>query len=258
MLVPNRTSNYKYVEKFTASGSILDSDRTNTEHLLAEGKKPRQNWCPIGDISKAIFGYTWRAIAQMAASAPSARNETKLLHLHLHKTAAVQEHCDTHRVARANLLSTTAQSLTFLKCSLFTCLPHPAWRAFAKLRKVTIGLSCLSAFPSVSLSARLCLSVCLSVRPPACLSVRLSACPSVCLPVRPPVCLYVRASVSPSVCPSVYLSVCPSVRLSICPSVYLSVCLSVCLSIRLSARNNPAPTVMILIKFDIWVFLENL
>jgi hypothetical protein len=180
-------------------------------------EKTRQNWCPIGHVSKAIFGCTRRAIAQMAASAPSARNETKLLHLHLHKTAAVQEHCDTHRVARANLFSTTVQSLTaFPKCPQFTCLSHPAWRAFAKLRKLTIGLSCLSVCLSVRLPARLCLSVRLSIRPSACLSVCISVrppvCPPVCVPVRapvyPPVCLPVRASVSPSGWVFVY----PSVR----------------------------------------------
>ena len=153
------------MEKFTASGSILDSDRTNKEHLLAEGGKNRQNWCPIGDISKAICGCTWGATGQMVASAPSARNETKLLHLQLQKTAAVQEHCDTHRAARTNLFSTTAQSLTaFLKCSLFTCLPHPAWRALQNCEKyLSVCHVCLSARPSFRLSVRP--SVHLSVRP---------------------------------------------------------------------------------------------
>ena len=73
---------------------------------------------------------------------------------------------------------------------------------------------------------RVCLSVCLSVRP--------SVCPSVCLSLRLSVCLSVRPSVRLSVCfvvpPSVCLSVCP---FKCCPTntecVYVSVCLRVCL-----------------------------
>ena len=44
----------------------------------------------------------------------------------------------------------------------------------------------------------------------------------------------------------------------VCLSVRLSVRLSVCLSVRLSAWNNSASTGRILMKFDVWVFFENL
>jgi len=72
----------------------------------------------------------------------------------------------------------------------------------------------------------LCLSICLSVYPPGCLSV--------CLPI----CLSAYLSIYQSFCLSVYLSVWLSVylsiRLSVCLSVCLSVYLSVCLCVRVS------------------------
>ena len=58
--------------------------------------------------------------------------------------------------------------------------------------------------------------LCQSVRPPVCLSTRLSVHPS----VRPSVCPSTPLSVHPSVRPSV----CPSIRLSVHPSLYLPVC----------------------------------
>ena len=64
-----------------------------------------------------------------------------------------------------------------------------------------------------------CLSVCLSVRLPVCLSSVTLPINMVCLFVRPSVCLSVCPSVRPSVRPSVCLSVRPSVRLSVSPSV---------------------------------------
>jgi hypothetical protein len=154
--VPIRRSNYKNVQKFTASGCILDGERTLAGR---EGKKTRRNWnwCQIGDISKTTFGCTWRANGQMAVSAPSARNETKQPQLGPHKTAAIDERCDTLREATVNCFSTTAQSLTaFHWCSLFTYVPRPACRAFAKLRRATINFV-----------ISVCLSVCVSVYPHA-------------------------------------------------------------------------------------------
>ena len=102
-------------------------------------------------------------------------------------------------------------------------------------------------------------SVCLPVRPSACLSVRPLdharpsmpvRFPSLCLPVRPPVCLFVRPSacLCPSICVSpfsVRLPVLPSACL--CPSISaspFSLCLSsrppVCLPVRPSACLCPS------------------
>jgi len=86
-----------------------------------------------------------------------------------------------------------------------------------------------------------------------CPFARPSVRPSVCPSVRPSVCPSVRPSVRPSVCPSV----CPSVRPSVCPSFRLSVRLSLP-SVLPSTWNNSVPTGRIFIKFDIWMFSENL
>ena len=99
--VPNVTTVYKYVKRFRATGSVLDTKRSRRRHVLTVEK--------LDEIGARLETSPRKSLAQLAqetgVSESSARNAVQLLHERPYEITLVHKLNNTDREARRNFVN---------------------------------------------------------------------------------------------------------------------------------------------------------